>query len=235
MSTAVLDLLESSGALSEDAKAAMPAIHGLVIVKDKHATIEEQTKLESYGIPVQEAAHPVPDERSVAASKSLLETIQQHASEKTLVLACISGGGSALFCAPRPPLSLEDLQATNTALLQSGWNIQDMNVVRKRLELGKGGRLAEAAYPSRVVSLILSDVLGDPLDLIASGPTVPDSSTWQDAWELVQRLPGTKLEVDDNHPSLPRSVMQVLQDGKNGLIEDSPTAKHAAFEKCANW
>ena len=163
-----------------------PRISGLVIVKDDHAKPGEVELLHANNVVVREAAHPVPDERSVAASKELLDLVKKEASEDTLVIACISGGGSSLFCAPRKPLSLQDLQATNDALLKSGWSIQDMNVVRKRLEQGKGGRLAVAAYPSHVCSLILSDVLGDPLDLIASGPTVPDTSNWQDAWELVQ-------------------------------------------------
>ena len=109
------------------------------------------------------------------------------ASPKTLVLCCISGGGSALFCQPTSPLTLEDLQDVNAALLASGMGIQEMNVIRKRLEEGKGGRLARSCYPSQVVALVLSDVLGDPLDLIASGPTVPDTSTWDDAWEIVNQ------------------------------------------------
>jgi glycerate 2-kinase len=142
------------------------------------------------------------------------------------VVACISGGGSALFCAPHPSLSLADLQATSTALLQSGWSIQDMNVVRKRLEQGKGGRLAQAAFPGHVMSLILSDVLGDPLDLIASGPTVPDTSTWQDAMRLVQQ------GLPEN--ALPDAVYQLLQDGVENKIPDSPSADDAGFSKCTN-
>lgn len=219
MATAVLDrLLESSE---------LPELSGLVIAKDGHATEQEISKLKSHHIRVMEASHPVPDERSVQAAEDLLDLVRTSASDRTLVIACISGGGSALFCAPHPKLTMKDLQDCNTALLQSGWNIQEMNVVRKRLESGKGGRLAAAAFPGQIVSLILSDVLGDPLDLIASGPTVPDTSTWQDAWELVnQSLP--------EETTLPDSVMQLLQDGKNGKITDSPAADHPVFENSCN-
>jgi glycerate 2-kinase len=218
MASAVVDrLMESSFS---------PQLSGLVIIKDDHATQDEMEKLKKHGISVLSAAHPVPDERSVQASRQLLELVRASASPQTLVIACISGGGSALFCAPHPSLSLADLQATSTALLQSGWSIQDMNVVRKRLEQGKGGRLAQAAFPGHVMSLILSDVLGDPLDLIASGPTVPDTSTWQDAWQLVQQgLPENALPV---------AVYQLLQDGVESKIPDSPSADHAGFNKCTN-
>jgi glycerate 2-kinase len=217
MASAVVDrLLESSYS---------PQLSGLVIIKDDHATKDETNKLEKHGISVLSAAHPVPDERSVQASRQLLELVRTSASPRTLVIACISGGGSALFCAPHPSLSLADLQATSTALLQSGWSIQDMNVVRKRLEQGKGGRLAQAAFPGHVMSLILSDVLGDPLDLIASGPTVPDTSSWEDAWQLVQRLPENALPV---------AVYQLLQAGVESKIPDSPSADDPGFSNCTN-
>jgi glycerate 2-kinase len=218
MASAIVDrLLESSFS---------PQLSGLVIIKDDHATRDEMQKLEKHGVSVLPAAHPVPDERSVQASRQLLELVRASASSRTLVIACISGGGSALFCAPHPSLSLADLQATSTALLQSGWSIQDMNVVRKRLEQGKGGRLAQAAFPGHVMSLILSDVLGDPLDLIASGPTVPDTSTWQDALQLVQQ------GLPEN--ALPKAVYQLLQDGVEKKIPDSPSADHIGFAQCTN-
>jgi glycerate 2-kinase len=218
MASAVVDrLLESSFS---------PQLSGLVIIKDDHATQGEMHKLNKHGISVLPASHPVPDERSVQASRQLLELVRASASPQTLVIACISGGGSALFCAPHPSLSLADLQATSTALLQSGWGIQDMNVVRKRLEQGKGGRLAQAAFPGHVMSLILSDVLGDPLDLIASGPTVPDTSSWQDAVQLVQQ------GLPEN--ALPAAVYQLLQDGLENKIPDSPSADNAGFAQCTN-
>ena len=165
------------------------SLSGVVICKDGHATSEELQFLRTYApdIQVLDASHPVPDERSVEAAKVLLEHVKSNSRDpRCLVVCCISGGGSALFCSPRPPLHLHDLQDVNRILLASGMSITEMNVIRKRLEHGKGGQLATACYPSTVVTLVLSDVLGDPLDLIASGPTVPDTSTAQDAWAIVE-------------------------------------------------
>jgi glycerate 2-kinase len=132
-------------------------IYGAVICKDDHGTEEEETVLSSYGIKTMMASHPVPDERSVDAADYALKLVQEHASPKTLVICCISGGGSALFCKPRKGMTLQDLQDVNSALLASGMGIQECNVVRKRLEDGKGGRLAALSYPSLVVTLVLSD------------------------------------------------------------------------------
>ena len=168
---------------------------------------------------VQEASHPVPDERSVLGATKIVSLLQTQASERTLVVCCISGGGSALCCGPKPPLTLQDLKETNEALQKSGLTIQDMNVIRKRIEFTKGGRLAAAAYPSTLVTLVLSDILGDPLDLIASGPTVPDESTWNDAVQLIQ----------DNvilQSTLPPAVLQFLQEGADEEISKD------VFEKC---
>ena len=217
MATAVLDRLLESGSNAN--------ISGLVITKEDHSTLEERDYLAANNINLLEASHPVPDSRSFNASVELLELVRETASDCTLVIACISGGGSSLFCAPNDRLSLDDLRSVNNVLLHSGWNIQDMNILRKRLEQGKGGRLAEAAHPGQVLSLILSDVVGDPLDLIASGPTVPDTSSWEDAWDLVQRLPAN---------SLPATVTSLLQDGVAGKLQDSPSKSHPVFRKCQN-
>jgi len=211
MACSVVDCLLEGGAASFENK-----LVGLVIAKDGHVSRAEQEKLQRNNILVREAAHPVPDGRSVSASEELLDLVEQHASEKTLVLACISGGGSALFCSPASTLTLQDLQATNTALLQTGWRIQDMNVVRKRLERGKGGGLARAAGASTTISLILSDVLGDPLDLIASGPTVRDSSNFGTAWKLMEEQWPANIE-------LPPAVLQVLREGYEQEKQNSRT------------
>jgi glycerate 2-kinase len=221
MATAVLEQLQAAaGTTTQDIPRLL--LSGLVICKDDHATSIEQETLESRGIPIRFASHPVPDSRSVEAAQELLEIVQDSASPQTLVVCCISGGGSALFCRPRAPLTLQDLQDTNTVLLGSGMGIQEMNVIRKRLEEGKGGRLAARSHPSTVVTLVLSDVLGDPLDLIASGPTVPDTSTWADAWRLVQQ---NKLEA-----ALPSNVVEMLKEGFAGKLADSPPPSHPAFE-----
>ena len=212
-------------------------ISGLVICKDDHATREQVDYLARYNISVHEAAHPIPDHRSVQATLQLLNRIQPPPAQssssssspfKRLVLVCISGGGSALLCAPQPPISLADLQTTNRILLESGWSIHEINVVRKHLELVKGGGLWTQATTASgdtntttrtttttdMVSLILSDVIGDPLDLIASGPTVPDTSTYQQAWTLVQqRLPQQGAE-------LPLTVRQVLSEGVQREVQE---------------
>lgn len=187
-------------------------ITGVVICKDDHATKDELMTLQKYDIHVQEASHPVPNLRSVQGARKIVDLLQTRASERTLVVCCISGGGSALCCAPKPPLTLKDLMETNQALLNSGLKIQNVNVIRKRLEIAKGGRLAAAAYPSTVVTLVLSDILGDPLDLIASGPTVPDTSTFEDAIALVEQ--NSVLQS-----TLPPAVMKFLKDGSKSNDE----------------
>jgi len=117
-----------------------------------------------------EAAHPLPDANGAQASEKIIGLLKE-ADEKSLVLCLVSGGGSALLVAPAENLSLDDIQKTTDLLLRAGADIQELNCVRKHLSKVKGGRLAEAAFPSSVISLILSDVIGDPLDIIASGPT----------------------------------------------------------------
>jgi len=199
---------------------------GVVICKDGHATKYEKEVLTKHGVQIYEASHPVPDDRSSNAADKLIQMVSSHASPRTLVLCCISGGGSSLFCRPAPPLTLEDLQQVNSVLLASGMGIEEMNVLRKRLEQGKGGRLASSCFPSHVVALILSDVIGDPLDLIASGPTVPDTSSWQDGWNIVQQY---KLE-----DKLPKAVVEMLQRGQDGTLGDSPSSDHPVFETVTN-
>eukprot|EP00986_Skeletonema_menzelii_P008467 scaffold3573_cov153-Skeletonema_menzelii.AAC.5 len=201
-------------------------LDGVTIIKDDHATAEEIELLkEKYNIVVRPASHPVPDARSVAGSNEILQ-LAKISDSRTLIIACISGGGSALFCSPREPLTLEDLMQTNSALLASGMPIEKMNVIRKRLENGKGGRLAATAFPATVLTLVLSDIIGDPIDLIASGPTVPDDgSGWDDAGRLVKEY---GLEADGEY-ALPDTVLKLLRLGKEGHLKDTPKSSHAAF------
>lgn len=140
---------------------------------------------------VLEAAHPVPDEAGLAASKALLDAVS-GLTENDLVVALVSGGGSALLPSPPAGLSLADEIAVNEALLASGAPISAMNTVRKHVSTIKGGRLAAAAWPARVVSLIVSDIPGDNPALVASGPTVPDDSSREDALRIVSTY-GMKL------------------------------------------
>jgi glycerate 2-kinase len=200
-------------------------IKGVVIVKDDHGTEEEFKLLQDCGIELQQASHPVPDQRSVDGARRILQLAREQATAKTLVVCCISGGGSSLFCEPQHPLSLQDLQQTNSVLLASGLSITDMNVIRKRLETGKGGKLAAAVYPASLVTLVLSDILGDPLDLIASGPTVPDPSTPLDAWRLIRSNPMFQKE-------LPKAVIELIQ--KQVQDDNKPLdASHTVFANAA--
>jgi hydroxypyruvate reductase len=137
-------------------------------------------------IEVVEAAHPVPDAAGRAAAERILALVQ-GLGEDDLVICLISGGGSALLALPAPGLSLEDKQAVNRALLRSGADITEMNCVRKHLSAIKGGRLAAAAAPARVVSLLISDVPGDDPAVIASGPTVPDPTSFADARAILEK------------------------------------------------
>ena len=148
-------------------------LSGLVVTRYGHAVLCER-------IEIVEASHPVPDESGHRAARRMLEMVHGLGRDD-LVLALISGGGSALLSLPAPGLSFADKQAVNAALLRSGAPIGEMNTVRKHLSAIKGGRLAAAAFPARVVTLVISDVPGnDPAD-IASGPTVADKSTFADA------------------------------------------------------
>jgi len=137
-------------------------------------------------IEVVEAAHPVPDLAGREAAERILKLVQ-GLSRDDLVLCLISGGGSALLTLPAPGLTLQDKQAINRALLKSGANIAEMNCVRKHLSAIKGGRLAAACYPAKVVTLTISDVPGDDPAVIASGPTVPDRTTFADALGILTK------------------------------------------------
>lgn len=143
---------------------------GVVVTKYGHS----QGKLP--GIEIYEAGHPLPDANSLAAAQRALELVEPLGADD-LVLFLVSGGGSALFEALPEGVTLDDLQAVNEQLLRSGANIVEMNAVRKRLSLVKGGRFAQRAAPARVLTLALSDVLGDRPDTIASGPAYPDATT----------------------------------------------------------
>jgi glycerate 2-kinase len=155
-------------------------LSGLVVTRYGHSAPCKR-------IEVVEAAHPVPDARGEAAARRILELVK-GLTEEDLVVALISGGGSALSSAPAEGLSLADKQAVNRALLASGASIDEINCVRKHLSAIKGGRLAVAAYPSRVVALLISDVPGDDPAVIGSGPTVPDPTTLADARAVVARF-----------------------------------------------
>jgi glycerate 2-kinase len=174
---------------------------------------------------IQEAGHPVPDEAGVAGARRLAELVTA-AGPDDLVLCPISGGGSALLTLPAPGIELADLQALTDQLLRCGATINELNTVRKHLSQIKGGGLARMAAPARVISLILSDVVGDPLDVIASGPTAPDPSTYADAWAVLERY--QLLDVAS------RSVVARLREGLKGEIAETPKPEDPIFEHVQN-
>jgi glycerate 2-kinase len=155
---------------------------GLVIVKDGHAEKSNYGRIE-----IAEAAHPVPDERAVENSRKLLSLVE-NSTENDLVLVLISGGGSAVSTLPAGNIELADLRFLTGELLRCGATIGEINCLRKHLTVLAGGGLAEIAFPAKICSLIISDVVGSPLDVIASGMTAPDSTTFADAWRIVEKL-----------------------------------------------
>lgn len=191
---------------------------GIIITKFSHVGDRKFHKIRTH-----EAGHPVPDESGQRATEEILNLLK-GADEKTLLVCLVSGGGSALLAAPAEGISLSDKQAVTTALLKAGAGINELNAVRKHISRVKGGRLARAAYPARVMSLLISDVIGDSPDVIASGPTAPDSSTWQDAIGVIDKY-GAKV---------PESVVELLRKGAEGSLPDSPKPGDFIFEKVEN-
>jgi len=194
---------------------------GLVVTRYGYAGPEVNTG----PIEVAEAGHPLPDEAGVAATRRLADLLRQ-ASERDLVLAVLSGGASALLTLPAGGLSLDDLVGTTELLLRSGATIGELNAVRKHLSQIKGGGLARLAAPAPVAALVLSDVVGDPLDVIASGPTSPDAATFADAWAVVERY-GLATR-------LPRAVADHLRAGLEGRLAESHKPGAALFERVLN-
>lgn len=197
-------------------------------IDDGFVVAKSLSGIECSRVRLAEAGHPVPDERSAAAGREVLALAKrvrdyETQGEPTFVIVLISGGGSALLSAPAEGISLSDKAATTKLLLASGATIQEMNAVRKHLSAVKGGRLAEAFAPATLLSLILSDVIGDDLDAIASGPTVPDPASWKTAKRvLVDR------EVWD---SVPASVRTVFDEGLAGSRPDTPKAGSPIFRR----
>jgi hydroxypyruvate reductase len=191
---------------------------GVVVVKDGYLAPTRRIRL-------LEAGHPVPDERGAAAALEILRTVQGMSPDDQ-VLVLISGGGSALTPAPAPPVTLGDKQAVTKLLLAAGATINQLNAVRKHLSLLKGGQLARAAAPARIHALLLSDVINDPLDVIASGPTAPDASTFFDALAVLDRF-----QLRERAPA---SVVRRLEQGSRGDIPETPKAEDALFTRVEN-
>lgn len=192
---------------------------GTVVVKDGYSRGGARE------IEVLEASHPVPDERGCEAARKLLG-LAGEAGPDDLVICLISGGGSALLSLPAGDLSLGDIQETTTALLKCGAAIGEVNAVRKHLTVASAGRLAAACYPAEVLTLIISDVIGGDLEAIASGPTVPDSSTFAQALEVLGRYGLTGR--------VPAAVLSHLKAGVEGRVSETPKPGDPAFGRVAN-
>jgi hydroxypyruvate reductase len=191
---------------------------GFVVVKDGYTAATSRVRLA-------EAGHPIPDTRGQAAASRLL-ALAESAGQDDLVVFLVSGGGSALTPAPAPGISLEEKQAMTGLLLAAGATINEVNAVRKHVSRFKGGQLARAASPAPVLALILSDVVGDPLDVIASGPTAPDPTTFAEALDVLARR-----NVLDQ---VSASIRSRLEGGRRGEVAETPKPGDPLFAGVSN-
>jgi glycerate 2-kinase len=191
---------------------------GLINVKYGHTARLRRIELNECG-------HPVPDEAGVRGAARIAELARQ-AGPRDLVICLVSGGASALLPLPAAPVTLAGKQAVTKLLLASGADIREINAVRKHLSAIKGGQLARLASPATVLSLLLSDVIGDRLDVIGSGPTEPDGSTFADAWAVIEKY---ALEA-----KAPPAVRERIQAGMRGEVPETPKAGDPAFRHTWN-
>ncbi len=229
--TVVVGAGKAAASMARAVEANWPAdkpLSGLVVTRYGHGV----GALKRIG--VVEAAHPIPDAAGRNAAGRILDLVAGLGQED-LLLCLISGGGSALLSLPAPGITLDDKQALNKALLKSGANINEINSVRKHLSAIKGGRLAVAAAPARIVSLIISDVPGDDPSVIASGPTTPDATTLADAKAVLQRYgivppPSVQARLDDSKSETPKPGDSAFARSETRII----AAPQASLEAAAN-
>lgn len=195
---------------------------GIAIVKDGHAGDTASAEILDQRVVILEAGHPVPDARGVAAAEQAVALLA-GLGERDLLIVLISGGGSALFTRPVAGVALDDLQALTRALLGCGATINQINTLRKHLDTVKGGGVAQLAQHGQIAALILSDVIGDPFDVIASGPTVPDPTTFADAYALLEHY-GIVEQT-------PHTIRTHLQRGVAGLIAETPKPGDRLFQR----
>jgi glycerate 2-kinase len=191
---------------------------GLINTKYEHLAKVKRVELH-------EASHPVPDEAGVAGARRIAE-IARGAGEEDLVIALISGGASALLPLPAEGITLAEKQATTKLLLACGATINEINCVRKHISGIKGGQLARLTAPATLLALLLSDVIGDPLDVIGSGPAAPDDSTFQQAWDVFEKFGITG--------KLPAPVRKRIEAGVRGEIPETPKSGDACFRRTRN-
>ena len=191
---------------------------GDIIVKYDHLA-------ELQKINLHEAAHPVPDENGLRSTEILLTNLD-NLTERDCVFVLLTGGGSALLESLPDEIKLDDLQKLSSVLLQCSATIHEINCIRKHISLIKGGQLAKKIYPARCVTLALSDVIGDDLSVIASGPTSPDPTTFDDALAILE-----KYNVTDKIPTV---ILNHLKRGSEGKIPDTPKREDQVFKKVTN-
>lgn len=191
---------------------------GLIVVKYGHLELLQKIR-------IIEAGHPIPDANGYSGTKAMME-LASSADTDTLLICLISGGGSSLMPYPASGVSLEDKQKTTEVLLGCGATIQEINTIRKHLSRIKGGGLAKVSFPATMICLILSDVVGDDLDSIASGPCVADPKTFDDCNDIIK-----KYGVGN---SVPVTVKEHLQNGVRGLLEETPKEGSVIFDNILN-
>lgn len=212
---------KASGAMAET----LEEILGEYLTTGFVNVLKENRGVKTKKVKLNPAGHPLPDEKGLKGSKLMVE-LCKSVGKKGLIFLLISGGGSALLPYPADGISLEDKQKVTDALLMSGATINEINAVRKHLSFIKGGQFLRYVNSSEVISLIISDVVGDPLDVIASGPTVPDPTTYPDAVRILQRY---KLWT-----AIPENVRSHLQKGVKGGIPETPKVGDKIFRKVNN-
>lgn len=193
---------------------------GIVITKH----LDEPSELDAR-FRVFQGGHPIADEGSLKGTQVVL-SLSENLRESDLVICLVSGGGSALFTMPREGVSIDDLQVIVRRLLECGATISEINTIRKHLDLVKGGGLAKLVFPARIAALILSDVVGSPMETIASGPTVSDPSTFADAWKVLERY--KLLEVT------PVGILKTLQHGLAGTLPETAKPGERIFANVEN-
>lgn len=172
-----------------------------------------------------EAGHPLPDQNGVAGTGKIIDLLKEM-GDKDLLFSLISGGGSALLPQPAGHISLEEKQAVTKGLLECGASIDEINAIRKHISSSKGGQMARSAFPATTVNLMLSDVVGDKMDVIASGPFVPDPSTFEEAMEIVE-----KYQLKD----LPDSIRAYLKNGVEHGVPETPKMGDPIFDRVHNF
>ncbi len=195
-------------------------VKGIVVVPEEIASKYRSDKICFIG-----STHPYPSEKSVYAAERIIDFIK-NIEEKAIVLALFSGGGSALIEKPVNNITIDEIAVTSSLLMKAGADIYELNTVRKHLSHIKGGWLAKYVYPKPLVSLLISDVVGDRIDVIASGPTAPDPTSFKDALEILKRY---KLEK-----SIPKSVYEYILGGVKGLYPETPKPTDKIFRKVKN-